>query len=77
VRDVLIHTGYVHRWATGYVIGEPLTWMEQATEAEMLNARPVGDQQLPGWFRARPGIRQEALVPADQGWTMVQAARGL
>jgi uncharacterized protein (TIGR03083 family) len=49
VRDLLKHTGYVHRWATGFVAGGPGRPPGDASEAEILSQGP-GDAELPGWF---------------------------
>src|SRR5262249_6118199 len=49
VRDLLKHTGYVHRWATGFV-AEGLTRPVDASEEEILGEGPA-DAELPGWFR--------------------------
>lgn len=52
VRDLIRHTGYVHRWATEYVVGQHLTYTEAPSEEELLkSAGPAGDEALPGWFR--------------------------
>jgi uncharacterized protein (TIGR03083 family) len=48
VRDLLRHTGYVHRWATGFV-AEGLTRPGGASEEEILSGGPA-DAELPGWF---------------------------
>src|SRR5262245_6184275 len=50
VRDLLRHTGYVHRWATGFV-AEGQTRPDGASEEEILSQGP-DDAELPGWFRA-------------------------
>jgi len=74
VRDLLRHTGYVHRWATGFV-AEGLTRPVGASEEEILGQGPA-DAELPGWFReghaalvgalgaAGPGLNCWAFLPA-------------
>jgi uncharacterized protein (TIGR03083 family) len=74
VRDLLKHTGYVHRWATGFV-AEGLTHPVGASEEEILGQGPA-DDELPGWFRdghaalvralgaAAPGLNCWAFLPA-------------
>jgi uncharacterized protein (TIGR03083 family) len=74
VRDLLKHTGYVHRWATGFV-AEGLTRPGGASEEEILGQGPA-DAELPGWFRegyaalvralgaAGPGLNCWAFLPA-------------
>ncbi|MBO0814565.1 MAG: maleylpyruvate isomerase N-terminal domain-containing protein, partial [Actinobacteria bacterium] len=48
VRDLLKHTGYVHRWATGFV-AEGLTRPGGSSEKEILSQGPA-DAELLGWF---------------------------
>ncbi|WP_225846730.1 maleylpyruvate isomerase family mycothiol-dependent enzyme [Streptomyces sp. HPF1205] len=60
VRDLLVHTGAVHRWAADYVLGcgtEPTEWDETA---------PV-DTKLVDWYREVHGRLADALgtAPAD------------
>src|SRR5262245_14048839 len=74
VRDLLRHTGYVHRWATGFV-AEGLTRPVGASEEEILGRGPA-DAELPFWFReghaalvralgaAAPGLNCWAFLPA-------------
>jgi uncharacterized protein (TIGR03083 family) len=50
VRDLLKHTGYVHRWATGIVAQGLARPPDGASEEEILAQGP-GDAELPGWFR--------------------------
>jgi uncharacterized protein (TIGR03083 family) len=45
VRDLLLHTGNVHRWAYGYVA-------EGRTEPRPIGEESVPDEQLAEWFRA-------------------------
>jgi uncharacterized protein (TIGR03083 family) len=63
VRDLLKHTGYVHRWATGFVacgLGRP---SGGESEAEILSQGP-GDAELPGWFREGHAALARALSQA-------------
>jgi uncharacterized protein (TIGR03083 family) len=76
MRDMLIHTGYVHRWATGYVTGQHLTPVAEPSEAEILRSSPVSDEMLPGWFREGHGLLVSALEQAGPGvkcWTFLDA----
>ena len=87
VRDLLKHTGYVHRWATGYVTGGPGHRADSESEEEILSQGP-GDAGLPGWFReghaalvralseAKPGLDTWAFLPAPSPlafWSRRQA----
>jgi uncharacterized protein (TIGR03083 family) len=87
VRDLLKHTGYVHRWATGYVTGGPGHRQGGASEEEILSQGP-GDAGLPGWFReghaalvqalseAKPDLDTWAFLPAPSPlafWSRRQA----
>src|SRR5216683_6561452 len=62
VRDLLKHTGYVHRWATGFV-AQGLTRPAGASEEEILGQGP-GDAELPGWFREGHAALVRALDTA-------------
>ena len=62
VRDLLKHTGYVHRWATGFV-AEGLTCPAGASEEEILGEGPA-DAELPGWFREGHAALVRALDEA-------------
>ncbi|MBC9715997.1 maleylpyruvate isomerase family mycothiol-dependent enzyme [Streptomyces sp. TRM66268-LWL] len=58
VRDLLKHTGAVHRWATGYVV-------QKHTERRPLGEAPDLDgDALVGWFREGHGLLVEALEQA-------------
>ena len=63
VRDLLRHTGYVHRWATGFVAGGLGRPSGGASEAEILGQGP-GDAELPGWFRESHAALARALSEA-------------
>ena len=74
VRDLLRHTGYVHRWATGFV-AEGLTRLGGASEEEILSQGPA-DAQLPGWFGEGHAALVRALVAAPpdlECWTFLAA----
>ncbi len=66
VRDLLKHTGYVHRWATDIVTRALARPSGAASEAEILSQGP-GDAGLPGWFREGHAALVRALgeAPAD------------
>jgi uncharacterized protein (TIGR03083 family) len=74
VRDLLRHTGYVHRWATGFV-AEGLTRPAGASEEEILGQGPA-DVELPSWFRAGHAALVRALGAAGPGlscWAFLPA----
>jgi uncharacterized protein (TIGR03083 family) len=75
VRDLLTHVGYVHRWATGYVVEAHLKWVDRMGEEELLRAGPP-DAELTGWFRAGHADLVSALRAADPAlrcWTFLDA----
>ena len=74
VRDLLKHTGYVHRWATGLVAEEP-TQPAGASEEEILSHGPT-DAELPGWFREGHAglVRALGAAPPDLScWAFLAA----
>jgi uncharacterized protein (TIGR03083 family) len=74
VRDLLRHTGYVHRWATGFV-AEGHTHPGGVSEEEILGQGPA-DAELPGWFREGHAALVRALGAADPGlncWAFLPA----
>jgi uncharacterized protein (TIGR03083 family) len=74
-RDLVHHVGYVHRWATRYVIGEVTDVMPELTEAEQFAAGPP-DDKLQGWFTDGLDALTAALQGADpamQAWTFLPA----
>ena len=76
VRDLLRHTGYVHRWATAYVKEQHLTWVDRFSEAQILASRPAGDEMLTSWFREGRERLASALEQAQPGmmcWTFLDA----
>jgi uncharacterized protein (TIGR03083 family) len=74
VRDLLKHTGYVHRWATGFV-AEELTQLADASEEEILSHGPA-DAELLGWFREGNAglVRALGSAPPDLNcWAFLAA----
>ena len=74
VRDLLKHTGYVHRWATGFV-AEELTQPADASEEEILSHGPA-DAELLGWFREGHAglVRALGSAPPDLNcWAFLAA----
>ena len=63
VRDLLKHTGYVHRWAAGFVSRGLTRPAGGASEQEVLGQGP-GDAELPGWFREGHAALVRALSEA-------------
>jgi uncharacterized protein (TIGR03083 family) len=75
VRDLLKHLGYVHRWATDYVRDQQPSWVDRASEAEILGDGPA-DADLDGWFRAGHAALVRTLAAASPGmtcWTFLEA----
>jgi uncharacterized protein (TIGR03083 family) len=64
VRDLLKHTGYVHRWAAGFVTRALARPEGGASETEILSRGP-GDAGLPGWFREGHAALVRAIETAD------------
>jgi uncharacterized protein (TIGR03083 family) len=76
MRDLIRHLGYVHRWAAGYVRGQPLPG--DPSEDEVLRSGPP-DAELIGWFRAGHAALVSTLRVADpalQCWTPVPGPSG-
>jgi uncharacterized protein (TIGR03083 family) len=79
VRDLLRHTGYVHRWAGGYVDGRRVRRTPRATEFELLRDGPP-DPSLLGWFReghAHLVTVLESAAPDLECWTFLEASSPL
>jgi uncharacterized protein (TIGR03083 family) len=75
VRDLLRHTGYVHRWATGYVAEQRAEMVEAPAEDEVLTLGPA-DNVLLDWFRDGHASLVRALAAADpelKCWTFMAA----
>ena len=75
VRDLLKHTGYVHRWAAGYVREQHPRWVDRATEEQILAGGPR-DDTLAGWFRDGHAALVRVLETAGPDmtcWTFLEA----
>ena len=74
MRDLLRHTGDVHRWATRYVAGQ-VGKTRRASEAELLRDGPA-DASLTEWFReghARLVAALAGAAPDLECWTFLEA----
>ncbi|MCF6524379.1 maleylpyruvate isomerase family mycothiol-dependent enzyme [Streptomyces sp. JJ36] len=58
VRDLLLHTGNVHRWAAGYVTGG-------RTDPAPIGTETAPDEKLAAWFRTGHGRLTEGLRAAE------------
>jgi uncharacterized protein (TIGR03083 family) len=75
MRELLRHTGYVHRWAARYVTHGYEEEVDRYGEDELLRAGP-GDAELIGWFRDGHAGLVRSLRSADPGlscWTFLDA----
>lgn len=75
VRQLLTHLGFVHRWATRYVLEAPSEMFEETDEATVLAGAP-DDDEIFGWFAAgHAGLVQAlASAPPDLAcWTFLPA----
>jgi uncharacterized protein (TIGR03083 family) len=75
VRDVLAHTGFVHRWAAGFVAGGRTGPVDTPGEPELLRLAPA-DSELPAWFAEGHAALVSALraAPADLAcWSFLPA----
>jgi uncharacterized protein (TIGR03083 family) len=75
VRDLLRHTTYVHRWATGFVAEGLTSPGGGASEEEILGQGPA-NAELPSWFREGHAALVRALGAADPGlncWAFLPA----
>lgn len=75
VRDLLRHTGHVHRWATRFVAEGLQEAVPEPTEAEILAGGPA-DSELVGWFRTGHAGLVLALTDAAPDlvcWTFLPA----
>jgi uncharacterized protein (TIGR03083 family) len=68
VRDLLRHTGYVHRWAARHITERPGRVLAAPSEAEILRDGPP-DAELLAWFRAGHVALIETLATADPALT--------
>jgi uncharacterized protein (TIGR03083 family) len=66
VKDLLRHTGYIHRWAARHVTECPDTVLDGPAEAEILRGG-AADPDLLAWFRAGHAALVETLSTADPG----------
>ena len=64
VKDLLRHTGYVHRWAARHVTECPGQVIDGPPEAEILRGG-AADAELLDWFRAGHAALVETLATAD------------
>jgi uncharacterized protein (TIGR03083 family) len=66
VKDLLRHTGYIHRWAARHITERPAKVIEGPTEAEMLSGG-APDAELIDWFCDGHRALVAALRSADPG----------
>jgi uncharacterized protein (TIGR03083 family) len=64
VKDLLRHTGYIHRWAARHLTERPDRVLDGPPEAEIL-AGGAADPELLAWFRAGQAALVEILSTAD------------
>jgi uncharacterized protein (TIGR03083 family) len=64
VKDLLRHTGYIHRWAARHIIECPASVLEGPSEAEILRGG-APDPDLIAWFLAGHAALVETLAAAD------------
>jgi uncharacterized protein (TIGR03083 family) len=66
VKDLLRHTGYIHRWAARHVTECPDAVLEGPSEADILRGG-APDPDLLAWFRDGHAALVETLSTADPG----------
>ncbi len=66
VKDLLRHTGYIHRWAARHITECPETLLDGPPEEEILRGG-AADPDLLAWFRAGHAALVETLSTADPG----------
>jgi len=66
VKDLLRHTGYIHRWAARHITECPDTVLDGPPEEEILRGG-AADPDLLAWFRAGHAALVETLRTADPG----------
>jgi uncharacterized protein (TIGR03083 family) len=64
VKDLLRHTGYIHRWAARHITERPASVLDGPSEAEILQGG-AADPELLAWFRAGHSALVETLSTAD------------
>ncbi len=64
VKDLLRHTGYVHRWAAQHITECPAQIIAGSSEAEILGGG-VADADLLAWFRDGHAALTQTLATAD------------
>jgi uncharacterized protein (TIGR03083 family) len=64
VKDLLRHTGYIHRWAARHITERPASILAGPPEAEIVTGGPA-DPGLLSWFRAGHAALVAALSTAD------------
>ena len=64
VKDLLRHTGYVHRWAARHISECPDQIIDGPSEEEILRGG-TGDAGLLAWFRAGHAALVHTLATAD------------
>ena len=66
VKDLLRHTGYIHRWAARHITECPDDVLDGPSEADILRGG-APDPDLLAWFRAGHTALVETLSTADPG----------
>ena len=66
VKDLLRHTGYIHRWAARHITECPDTVLDGPPEADILRGE-AADPDLLAWFRAGHAALVQTLSTADPG----------
>ena len=64
VRDLLRHTGYIHRWAARHITERPGQVIDGPPEAEILRGG-AADSELLAWFQVGYATLAETLATAD------------
>jgi uncharacterized protein (TIGR03083 family) len=64
VKDLLRHTGYIHRWAARHIAEGPGEVIDGPSETEILRGG-AADEDLLDWFRAGHAALVETLASAD------------
>ena len=66
IKDLLRHTGYIHRWAARHITECPDTVLDGPEEADILRGG-AADPDLLAWFRAGHAALVQTLSTADPG----------